>query len=107
VHAPCGPGPRRAALPITDKPAASSGWGTKVIFGLIGRQLVPTARVRAAASITVRVPLAIRHRLGRKTVVTPVQEGMLAVATRADPTLVRALTRAFRYQRLLDEERYA
>src|SRR5215211_7603858 len=27
--------------------------------------------------------------------------------TRADPVLVKALARAFRYQRLLDEERYA
>lgn len=58
-------------------------------------------------SITVRVPLKIRHRPGRKTVVTPAQEGVPAVATRADPALVKALARAFRYQRLLDEGRYA
>lgn len=58
-------------------------------------------------SITVRVPLKIRHRPGRKTVVTPVQEGVPAVATRADPALVKALARAFRYQKLLDEGRYA
>jgi hypothetical protein len=30
-----------------------------------------------------------------------------AVTTRADPALVKALARAFRYQRLLDEGRYA
>ena len=35
------------------------------------------------------------------------QKGGPVVATRADPTLVKALARAFRYQRLLDEERYA
>jgi len=58
-------------------------------------------------SITVRVPLKIRHRPGRKTVVTPAQEGVPAVTTRADPALVKALARAFRYQRLLDEGRYA
>jgi hypothetical protein len=29
------------------------------------------------------------------------------LATRADPTLVKALARAFRYQKVLDEERYA
>jgi hypothetical protein len=61
-----------------------------------------------AASITVRVPLAIRRRPGRKTVVTP--EGAPAAVptrTRADPTLVKALARAFRYQRLLDEGCYA
>ncbi|SDE52905.1 hypothetical protein [Belnapia rosea] len=60
-----------------------------------------------ATSITVRVPLAIRRRPGRKTVVTPVQEGVPALPTRADPALVKALARAFRYQRLLDEGRYA
>ncbi len=60
-----------------------------------------------ATSITVRVPLAIRRRPGRKTVLTPVQEGAPAVPTRADPALVKALARAFRYQRLLDEGRYA
>ncbi len=38
---------------------------------------------------------------------TPVQEGVLDVATRADPALVKALARAFRYQRLLDEGWYA
>ena len=63
--------------------------------------------MRVATSITVRVPLTIRRRPGRKTVVMPVQEGAMAVATRADPALVKAVARAFRYQRLLDEGRYA
>jgi hypothetical protein len=61
-----------------------------------------------ATSITVRVPLTIRRRPGRKTVVTPVQDGgEAALPTRAAPALVKALARAFRYQRLLDEGRYA
>lgn len=65
----------------------------------------------AATSITVRVPLKIRRRPGRKTVVMPVPTAGpgadTMVATRADPALVKALARAFRYQRLLDEGRYA
>ena len=63
----------------------------------------------AATSITVRVPLKIRRRPGRKTVVTPVQEdgADAAIPTRAEPALVKALARAFRYQRLLDEGRYS
>lgn len=63
----------------------------------------------AATSITVRVPLKIRRRRGRKTVVTPVREGDEAttIPTLAGPALVKALGRAFRYQRLLDEGRYA
>ncbi len=61
-----------------------------------------------ATSITVRVALAIRRRPGRKTVVTPARDDAEAVlATRADPALVKALARGFRYQRLLEEGRYA
>ena len=42
-----------------------------------------------AASITVRVPLAIRRRPGRKTVVTPEVAAIPAPAcTRADPALL-------------------
>jgi hypothetical protein len=62
----------------------------------------------AATTITVRVPLAIRRRAGRKTIVMPAGEhGVQAVTTRADPALVKALARAFRYQRLLDKGTYA
>jgi hypothetical protein len=63
-----------------------------------------------ATSITVRVPLKIRRRPGRKTVVMPVPTAGAgadtAIPTRADPALVKALARAFRYQRLLDVGRY-
>lgn len=61
----------------------------------------------AATSITVRVPLAIRHRPGRKTIVTPMADGVAPVTTWADPALMKALARAFRYQRMLDQGRYA
>ena len=58
--------------------------------------------------VTVRVPMKIRRRPGRKTIVTPVVDGLPAhTATRADPALLKALARAFRYQRMLDEGRYA
>ena len=62
----------------------------------------------AATSITVRVPLKIRRRPGRKTMVTPTsaEAGDGTIPTRADPALVKALARAFRYQKLLDEGRY-
>jgi hypothetical protein len=61
-----------------------------------------------ATSITVRVPLKIRRRPGRRTVLTPVlRDGAPTVPTRAETALVKALARAFRYQRLLDESRYA
>lgn len=60
-----------------------------------------------ATSITLRVPLTIRRRPGKKTVVTPMTNGIAPVMTRADPALVKALARAFRYQRMLDKGRYA
>jgi hypothetical protein len=63
--------------------------------------------VTPVASITVRVPLTIRRRPGRKTVVTPEGVGPALVSTRADPTLLKALARAHRWQRLLDDGRYA
>lgn len=60
----------------------------------------------AATSITVRVPLAVRHRPGRKTVVTPMTDGVASITARADPALVKALARGFRYQRMLDNGVY-
>ncbi len=60
-------------------------------------------------SITVRVPLMIRRRAGRKTVVTPAGDQVPAAAgtSRADPAIVKALARAHRWQRMLDDGRYS
>ena len=61
-------------------------------------------------SLTVRVPLTIRRRGGRKIVVMPegeVATGAAPARDRIDPTLVKALARAFRWKRLLEEGRYA
>jgi hypothetical protein len=64
-----------------------------------------------ADTVTVRVPLAIRKRGGRKVVVSP--DGSVLptapwhVVTNADPALLKALGRAFRWKRLLDEGTYA
>ncbi len=60
----------------------------------------------SATSITVRVQLAIRRRTGRRTVVTADGQVAAPSLTRADPALVKALARAFRWQKLLDEGRY-
>lgn len=64
-----------------------------------------------ADTVTVRVPLAIRKRGGRKVVVSP--DGSVLptaprhVATNADPALLKALGRAFRWKRLLEDGTYA
>jgi hypothetical protein len=60
-----------------------------------------------SASITVRVPITVRRRPGRKTIVTPDGQAYAPTRVRSDPALVKALARAFRWQRMLDEGRYA
>ncbi len=63
-----------------------------------------------ATSVTVRVPLTIRRRGGRTILIAPdgsVIPGMSRqAATPSDPALVKALARAFRYQRMLDVSKY-
>jgi hypothetical protein len=64
-----------------------------------------------ATSITVRVPMAIRKRGGRKVIVSPdgsVLPGAPRQATTAaDPALLKALARAFRWKRMLEDGVYA
>ncbi len=66
-----------------------------------------------ATSVTVVVPLKLRRRGGRKAIVgpdgVPVQRATNAPATAVtagDPALVKALARAFRWRRLLEEGRF-
>jgi len=65
-------------------------------------------------SVTVLVPMTIRRRGGRKQIIgpdgAPVRAGDDATGvatTRGDPVLVKALARAFRWRRMLEEGRYA
>jgi hypothetical protein len=63
------------------------------------------------SSVTVVVPMAIRRRGGRKQIVgpdgAPARLGSDVVEeTRGDPVLVKALARAFRWRRMLEEGRY-
>jgi hypothetical protein len=64
-----------------------------------------------ATSITVRVPMAIRRRGGRKVIVSPDGSVLPGAArhatTTADPALLKALGRAFRWRRMLEDGRYA
>ncbi|GIX10691.1 hypothetical protein [Elioraea sp.] len=65
-------------------------------------------------SVTVMVPMSIRRRGGRKQIIgpdgAPIRTGddvPGAAETRGDPALVKALARAFRWRRMLEEGRYA
>lgn len=61
----------------------------------------------SATSITVRVPITIRQRGGRRMVVAPDgTSGWAPARARVDSTLVKALGRAYRWKRMLDDGRY-
>ena len=61
-------------------------------------------------SVTVVVPMTIRRCGGRKRIIgpdgAPIRVSGDAAETRGDPALVKALARAFRWQRLLEEGWY-
>lgn len=60
-------------------------------------------RAAAPETLTVRVPMTFRRRGGRKVVMAPACGTSPAPSrTRIDNTLVKALARAFRWQRMLD-----
>ncbi len=58
-----------------------------------------------AQMLTIRVPLAVRKRGGRKLVVMP-DAGVFTAPLRMDVTLVKAVARAFRWRRMLEGGRY-
>ncbi|WP_368416405.1 hypothetical protein [Falsiroseomonas sp.] len=62
-------------------------------------------------SLTVVVPMTIRRRGGRKQIVgpdgVPIRASVDAAETRGDPALVKALARAFRWRRMLEDGHYA
>ena len=61
-----------------------------------------------ATTITVRVPMTIRQRGGRKLVVTPDGSPPWAPQrARVDNTLIMALSQAHRWKRMIDDGRYA
>ncbi|WP_198375101.1 hypothetical protein [Neoroseomonas rubea] len=58
----------------------------------------------AAQTLTVVIPLQVKPRGGRKSMVTP---GVLALERRRDITLIKAVARAFRWQRMMETGRFA
>jgi hypothetical protein len=57
-------------------------------------------------TITVRIPLKIRKRGGRKLVLAPDGQPMLSAPRRIDNAMIKALARAFRWRRLLEDGSY-
>ena len=60
-----------------------------------------------AKTLTIRVPMTVRKRGGRKVVVLPESEtGSGLPRPQVNSTLVKALARAFRWRRMLETGRY-
>jgi len=59
------------------------------------------------AVVTIKVPFAVRKRGGRKLVLAPDGAPVPPSAPRIDSTLVKAIARAFRWQRMLETGKYA
>ncbi|MEX2453684.1 MAG: hypothetical protein WD470_03215 [Rhodospirillaceae bacterium] len=58
--------------------------------------------------LTVRIPMAFRRQGGRKRIVAPDESAPWAAPPpKPDDTIVRALARAHRWRRMLDEGKYA
>ncbi len=61
----------------------------------------------SSATITVQVPLTVRRRGGRKVVLAPDGHQQRAGRPQIDSTLVKAIARAFRWQRMLESGEFA
>lgn len=58
-------------------------------------------------TLTVRVPLALRKRGGRKVVLVPDEVALVAGRAPANWTLVKNVARAYRWKRMLESGDYA
>ena len=75
-----------------------------LIFGKTRR---PTLS-RDGRTISVHIPITLRHQAGRKQVVTPADAApWIPRATRIDSTLVKAVVRAHRWRDMLESGRHA
>lgn len=62
---------------------------------------------RAEPVVTIKVPFAVRKRGGRKLVLAPDGAPVPPAAPHIDGTLVKAIARAFRWQKMLETGQYA
>lgn len=63
--------------------------------------------VRDSAVVTIKVPFAVRKRGGRKLVLAPDGAPAPPLAPQVDTTVVKAIARAFRWQKMLETGQYA
>ena len=74
---------------------------------LVGKSRPPTLS-RDGRTISVHIPITLRHQGGRKQVVTPADAApWIPRAARIDSTLIKAVVRAHRWRDLLETGRHA
>src|SRR3982074_3329352 len=74
---------------------------------VVGEPQRPTLS-KEGRTISVHIPITIRHQGGRKQVVTPADATpWIPRASRIDSTLVKAVVRAYRWRDMLESGRYA
>jgi hypothetical protein len=62
---------------------------------------------RESAVVTIKVPFAVRKSGGRKLVLAPDGAPVPPLAPQVDSTLLKAIARAFRWQKMLETGQYA
>ncbi|MFO1158487.1 MAG: hypothetical protein U1E60_06585 [Reyranellaceae bacterium] len=65
------------------------------------------ARPQRDAVVTLKIPFTVRKRGGRKLVLAPDGAPVPPAAAHVDSTLIKAIARAFRWQRMLETGQYA
>lgn len=74
---------------------------------IVGKSRRPTLS-RDGRTISVHIPITLRHQGGRKQVVTPADAApWIPKAARIDSTLVKAVVRAHRWRDMLESGRHA
>ena len=74
---------------------------------IVGKSRRPTLS-RDGRTISVHIPIALRHQGGRKQVVTPADAApWIPRASRIDSALVKAIVRAHRWRDMLESGRHA
>ena len=74
---------------------------------IVGKSRRPTLS-RDGRTISVHIPITLRHQGGRKQVVTPADAApWIPRAARIDSTLVKAVVRAHRWRDMLESGRYS
>ena len=115
---PCRAGSHHRAVGPADRPEAGRARATPLAPGARARgpaawrhRQRPAERGLMAALdpsvVTIKVPFAVRKRGGRKLVLAPDGAPVPPLAPQVDGTLVKAIARAFRWQKMLEKGRYA